>query len=88
MYDKSGSGCMVGVETDERDELSIRALFLFGSDDLVCDAWLPVNWESTRSHIDEIRLVDDSFGVDLAIFFAPLVTTFLGGGDNIVFWKC
>jgi len=37
IYGKSGSDCKVDVETDERDELPILALFLFGSDDLVCD---------------------------------------------------
>jgi len=41
MYGKLGSGSIVGVETEERDELLIRALFLFGNDDLVCDDWQP-----------------------------------------------
>jgi len=35
-------------------------------------------------HIDGIRLIDDFVGVELTLFFAPLVTTFLGGGDNIM----
>jgi len=75
MYGKSGSRCIVSVEANERDELSIRALFLFGNDNFVCDDCLSKNWESSRSHID------DYFGVDLTLFFAPLVTTFLKGGE-------
>ena len=43
MYGKSGSGCIVGVETSERDELSISAIFLFGNDALVCDSFLARN---------------------------------------------
>jgi len=62
----------------------VHVLFLFGNDNLVCEDWLSRNWESTRSHIDDIRLVEDSFGVDLTLFFAPLVNNFLGCGDHIV----
>jgi len=75
MYGKSRSVCIVGVEADEHDELPIREFFLFGSDDLVCDERLSRNWESTHLHIDEIKPVYDSFGVDLTCFFALLVTT-------------
>lgn len=71
MYGKSGSECIVRIETNEHDELPIHALFLFGSDGLHSNNWLSGNWESTRSHIDEVRPIDDSYGVDLTLVFAP-----------------
>jgi len=58
--------------------------FLFGSDILGCEDWLSEFWESRRSHLEGIRPVDVAFGADLTLLGAPLVTTFLGGGDNIV----
>jgi len=77
-------GTRVDNEIREHYGLPIRAHFLLENDDFIRDDWLSGNWESTRSHKDEIRLVEASFGVDLTLFLAPLVGTFLGGGVNIV----